>query len=91
MIYEEEFKDYIENLDSSPPMIEPRKVDSIIKTMNRKAATVEGDIPMKLIAEFSVELAFPLSHIINFCLDSGVYPNMRKLEHVTPFPKCFSP
>ena len=49
-IDEEDFIDYIENLDSSPPMIEPRKVDSIIKTMNKKAATVEGDIPMKLIA-----------------------------------------
>ena len=59
--------------------------------MNLKAATVEGDIPMKLISEFSVELAFPLSHIINLRLESGIYPNMWKLEHVTPVPKVFPP
>jgi hypothetical protein len=33
--------------------------------MNMKAATVPGDIPIKLIDEFSVELATPLAHILN--------------------------
>ena len=59
--------------------------------MNKKAATVEGDVPIKLISEFSVELAFPLSHIINSCLEAGIYPQLWKLEHVTPVPKIFPP
>ena len=57
--------------------------------LNKKAATVTGDIPMRLIAEFSVELSFPLAHIINFLLKNGVYPNMWKHESVTPAPKVF--
>ena len=44
--------------------------------MNKKAATLEGDIPMKVIAEFAEELAFPLSNIINESLIQGVYPKM---------------
>jgi hypothetical protein len=79
------------SLDGSNPApnIEPLKVYNIIQKMNKKAATVPNDIPMKLIDEFSVELAFPLSHIITFCLKNGVYPNIWKIESVTPVPKIF--
>ena len=75
----------------SPLLIEPRKVHQIIKKMNKKAATVENDIPIKLLSEFSVELAFPLSHIISFCLKEGIYPEIWKIESVTPVPKVFPP
>ena len=76
---------------STAPYLEPLKVYNIIQKMNKKAATVPNDIPMKLIDEFSVELAFPLSHIITFCLKNGVYPNIWKIESVTPVPKTFPP
>ena len=76
---------------SAPPTIEPLKVYQVIKKMNKNAATVPNDIPIKLIDEFSVELAFPLSHIIDFCLKNGVYPNLWKVEAVTPVPKTFPP
>ena len=87
----EAFKDYLKENNSKPPKVEPRKVHKVIQTMNKKAATVDGDIPMKLISEFSVEIAFPLSHIINSCIESGIYPQLWKLEHVTPVPKVFPP
>ena len=84
--------DFLQYQDTSKlPHIEPLKVYNIIKSMNKKAATVPGDIPIKLIAEFSVELAFPLAHFVNFCLKAGVYPNLFKLESVTPVPKVFPP
>ena len=70
-------------------IIEPLKVHQIIQKMNKSAATVPNDIPIKLVAEFSVEIAFPLAHIINFCLQNGVYPNIWKMESVTPVPKFF--
>ena len=57
--------------------------------MNKNAATVQDDIPMKLIAELSVELAFPLAHIINTCFKSGTYPDFWKVESVTPAPKVY--
>ena len=59
--------------------------------MNKKAATIPGDMPIKLIVEFSVEIAFPLAHIIDACLKSGVYPNLFKHELVTPVPKIYPP
>ena len=62
-----------------------------IKKMNKKAATVPGDLPMRLIAEFSVEIAFPLAHIITTCIQSGTYPHLYKEENVTPVPKVFPP
>ena len=86
-----DFSDYLSNNCTAPPKVQPRKVHSIIKTMNMKAATVKGDIPIKLISEFSVELAFPLAHIINSCLITGIYPNLWKSESVTPAPKVFPP
>ena len=63
------FKECFDNKDS-PPIKEPMKVYEVIEGMNKKAATVPGDIPMKLIAEFSVELAEPLAHLFNVCLQS---------------------
>ena len=38
-----------------------------------------------------MELAFPLAHIIDFCIKNGVYPNLRKVESVTPAPKVYPP
>ena len=55
-------EDFLKYQDTSQlPHIEPLKVDKIIRNMNKKAATVPGDLPIKLIAEFSVELSFPLA------------------------------
>ena len=72
-----------------PPCVEPLKVYKEIQKMNKKAATVPHDIPIKIIQEFGVEIAFPLSHIINFCIQNGIYPNIWKMESVTPVPKSF--
>ena len=89
----DDFKEYFKDTKdgNAVPNVEPLKVHQIIQTMNQKAATVQGDIPIKLITEFSVELAFPLAHIIRFCLSNGVYPDLWKLEMVSPAPKVFPP
>ena len=76
---------------SSPPNIEPFKVYKVIEKMNRKAATIENDIPIKLFQEFSVELSFPLSYILSFCIKNGIYPDIWKVEIVTPVPKIYPP
>ena len=80
-----------QNKQFCPPTIEPLKVHQTIKRMNMKAATITDDIPMKLISEFSVELATPLAHIYNCCLLEGIYPDIYKSECVTPAPKVFPP
>ena len=55
--------------------------------MSSKKASVKGDIPIRIIKEFSVELAEPLAHIINFGIASGQYPELYKFETITPVPK----
>ena len=90
-IQDEDFPDFnpMSHGGCRPPYVEPLKVHQIIQKMNKSAATAPSDIPIKLVAEFSVEIAFPLAHIINFCLQNGVYPDIWKMESVTPVPKSF--
>ena len=59
--------------------------------MNKKAAAVPGDLPMKILRHFSEILSRPLAHLINECLSQGIYPNIWKIEYVTPVPKIFPP
>ena len=92
-IDDSEFAEYLDRFrKSSPvPVVEPRKIHETIRRMNKRAAVVQNDVPMKVISEFSVELAFPLSHIFNCCLKTGTYPDIWKIEAVTPVPKVFPP
>ena len=73
-IQPEDFSDYFnpKRGGKSVPSIEPFKVYQTIQKMNQNAATVPDDIPIKLITEFSVELAFPLAHIIDFGLMESI-------------------
>ena len=57
--------------------------------MNKKAATQEGDLPMRVIVEFAEELAIPLANVINESLIQGVYSKIWKIETVTPVPKVY--
>ena len=63
----------------------------IIEKINKKAATIEGDLPARIIHEFSEELSVPLSNLISSCLGGCVYPNLWKIEYVTPVPKIYPP
>ena len=44
------------------PLFEPHQIHLKIKKMKKKASTVSGDLPWKIISEFSAELAEPLSN-----------------------------
>ena len=57
--------------------------------MNKKAATQEGDLPMRVIVEFAEELAIPLANVINESLIQGVYSKIWKIETGTPVPKVY--
>ena len=87
----QDFPEYSNPLDFSPPKIKIAKVAKIIRGMNKKAAAVPGDIPMKVIAECDEELSKPLTHLINICLSQGIYPNLWKMEFITPVPKVYPP
>ena len=74
-----------------PPKIEAYQMYLRIQKMSSKKACVKGDIPMKLIKEYSVELAEPLAHILEVGLEQGQYPDLWKFETITPVPKTYPP
>ena len=52
---------------------------------------MKDDIPAKIIKEFAPELADPLADIIKCMVERGEFPDIWKLEMVTPAPKVHPP
>ena len=76
--------------DSAPyPLFEAHEIYEKINSMKKKSSTVPGDIPWRIISEFSVEFASPLSNIYNTATLTGIWPQLWKYEFVTPVPKVF--
>ena len=61
----------------------------INKKMKNWESTAKGNIPTRIIKLFAYELSFPLSDIFNRCCHAGEYPNIWKLETVTPISKQY--
>ena len=79
-------------IDSKPyPLFEPFEIHKRISKIKNKKSSILGDIPWRVIKEFSVELAEPLAHIYNTCTIEGIWPNIWKHELVTPVPKTHPP
>ena len=74
-----------------PPRIEQYEIYERIRKMSCKKSTVKDDIPMKLIKEFSVELAEPLENIFNHGIYHSKYPDIWKIQQITPAPKVYPP
>ena len=74
--------------DRSLPLFEAHEVWMKIKSMKKKKSTVKGDIPWKIICEYSVELSSPLCNIYNTGTLNGEWPDIWKYEYVTLHPRC---
>ena len=91
-VKDDHFGEYLqEHRNKKPPNVGPYRVFRTLKKMNRNAATVPGDLPMKIISIFADELTLPLCHLINSCIRVGQYPRIWKTEIVTPVPKVHPP
>ena len=60
-------------------------------SIKKKTSTLIDDIPMKVIKHCAEELSFPLSDIYTRAVNYGEYPNIYKLEIVTPVAKIYPP
>lgn len=78
-------------MDSPPPRVHPHEVCEFINDLNNTKSTQPGDLPIKLAKRLSLEIAEPLSSIINTIIETGHYPKSWKQEYVTPVHKCFPP
>ena len=74
-----------------PPQVDEYSVYKRMKKLKNTRSTFPLDIPNKLRKEFSVELAAPMTDIINTSLLQQRYPGLWKHELVTPALKVSHP
>ena len=59
--------------------------------MDASKSNVSGDIPAKILKIFANELAKPVTEVLNSSIRQGRWPDIFKLEIVTPVPKEYPP
>ena len=69
------------------PIVTEQQVEEALSSMDTNKSNVEGDIPAKILKYFSKQLSKPVSNIINSMIRQGCWPEILKLETVTPVPK----
>ena len=74
-----------------PPQVTEWDVLRKLQNLKNTRSTMDIDIENKLRKEVAVELATPLTHIINSCLKEQKWPQIYKHEIVTPVPKVPQP
>ena len=74
-----------------PPKVTEHEVWLRLKRIKKTKSTLPLDIPDKLRQECALFLAKPLHTIINTSLMQSVYPEVWKLEWITPAPKVLYP
>ena len=67
------------------------EVEKELASMDTNKSNVEGDIPAKVLKHFSKFLAKPVTNVINSMIQQGCWPDILKIENVTPVPKKFPP
>ena len=73
------------------PQFTEDQVKKVLREMNTRKSNVKGDIPAKIFKEFSFKLAKPVVDVINSSIKQGLWPDIFKLEIVTPVPKEYPP
>ena len=76
---------------STPHIVQEADVVKRIKKFKSNRATTPCDLPIKIYKEFALELATPLTSIINASLSQSSVPADWKTSYVTPLPKTPSP
>ena len=69
------------------PQLQEYEVYKRIQKSKKPNSTVPGDIPVKLIKEFSCEISKPLTILYNKILSSFEYPRQWVIEHQVQIPK----
>ena len=73
------------------PILQEYEVYKKILKSKKPNSSVPGDIPKRIVQEFSVELATPVTIIYNSILATLEYPRQWVVEHQIPLPKVHPP
>ena len=77
--------------DDDIPIVTEEEVIAILAAMDTSKSNYKGDIPAKILKAFACQLGKPVSDVINTSIRQGCWPDIFKLELVTPVPKVFPP
>ena len=85
-----------ERLPAFLPAGEPEQINIFqtvhaIKKLGKTKSTLPIDLPDKLRIECALDLAEPMTDIMNSCLRAGKFPKCWRQEWVTPVPKTAQP
>ena len=73
------------------PQFNEKEVREALQNMDANKSNVRGDIPAKVLKACAESLAMPISDLINTCMTQGIWPDIFKIEVVTPVPKVNPP
>ena len=73
------------------PLINAQDTLKKMQSSKKPRSVVPGDLPCKIVKEFSEELSVPLSSILNNTFQSATWPEQWKMEYVTPIGKIPMP
>ena len=74
-----------------PPQVTEAQVYNRLSKLKHTCSTFPIDLPYSLRKEYCLFLVAPLTEIFNACLSQSTYPDIWKLEHVTPIQKVTEP
>ena len=67
------------------------EVQQVLSEIDANKSNVSGDIPAKLLKVFSSQMAVPITDLFNNAIRQGRWPDIFKMEIVTPIPKQTPP
>ena len=81
----------LESEDCQPPVITAEETWQTISAAKKPHSCVPGDLPRDIIKEHSVEIATPLSKVMNTIMKTAKWPTRWKKEYITPIGKISEP
>ena len=73
------------------PQFTEQEVVAALAEMDTSKSNVKDDIPAKILKHFAPQLGKPVADVLNSAIRQGLWPDIFKLEMVTPVPKKFPP
>ena len=77
--------------DTSKPVLEEWQVHRKLLSSKKPNSLVPGDLPVKLVKDFTPELAEPATLIYNTITQTGLYPRQLVVEYQLAIPKVSPP
>ena len=77
--------------NSSKPVLEEYQVYEKLCKSKKPNSIIPGDLPVKLVKEFTPELATPVTLFYNRITETGEYPRQWVVEYQLAIPKVYPP